>query len=60
MKAQLAGDDFVKSFQISVETYKGTVALSGFVDSSAAVDRAREIASNVAGVASVKNNLIVK
>ena len=60
VKAQLAGDDFVKSFQISVETYKGTVALSGFVDSSAAVDRAREIASNVAGVASVKNNLIVK
>ena len=33
VKALLAEDDFLKSFQISVETYKGRVQLSGFVNS---------------------------
>ena len=56
----LAADDFLKSFQIGVETYKGVVQLSGFVNSQAAVDRAVEIARTVKGVASVKNDLIVK
>ena len=60
VKAQLANDDFLKSFQISVETYKGTVQLSGFVDSQTAVDRAGQITRAVGGVKSVKNNLIVK
>ena len=57
VKALLAEDDFLKSFQISVETYKGTVQLSGFVDSQKAVDKAGEIARGVKGVKSVKNNL---
>jgi len=60
VKALLAEDDFLKSFQISVETYKGTVQLSGFVDSQQAVDKAGEIARGVKGVKSVKNNLNVK
>ena len=60
VKALLAEDDFLKSFQISVETYKGTVQLSGFVDSQNAVDKAGQIARSVGGVTSVKNNLIVK
>ena len=60
VKALLAEDDFLKSFQISVETYKGTVQLSGFVDSQKAVDKAGEIARGVKGVKSVKNNLNVK
>jgi len=60
VKALLAEDDFLKSFKISVETYKGTVQLSGFVDSQKAVDKAVEITRSVKGVASVKNNLIVK
>ena len=60
VKALLAEDDFLKSFQISVETYKGIVQLSGFVDSQKAVDKAGEIASGVKGVKSVKNNLNVK
>ena len=60
VKSQLAADDFLKSFQIGVETYKGTVQLSGFVDSQKAVDKAGEIASSVKGVKSVKNNLNVK
>ena len=60
IKAQLAGDSFLKIFQISVETFKGTVQLSGFVNSQKDVERADEIARNVKGVRSVKNNLILK
>src|SRR5512139_3877850 len=60
VKSLLAEDDFFKSFQISVETYKGTVQLSGFVNSQQAVDKAGQIARSVQGVKSVKNNLIVK
>ena len=60
VKALLAEDDFLKSFQIGVETYKGTVQLSGFVNSRQAVNKAGEIARSVKGVRSLKNNLIVK
>ena len=60
LKSQLAGDDFLKSFEISVETYKGVVQMSGFVDTQLAVNRAGEIARGVQGVKSVKNNLNVK
>jgi hyperosmotically inducible protein len=60
VKTLLANDDFLKSFQISVETYKGVVQLSGFVNTQAAIDKARDIARGVAGVKSVKNNLILK
>ncbi len=60
VKSLLAADDFLKSFEITVETYKGTVQLSGFVNSQQAVDKAGQIASSVKGVQSVKNNLMVK
>ena len=60
VKSLLAEDDFLKSFKISVETYKGTVQMSGFVNSQQAVDKAGQIASSVKGVRSVKNDLIVK
>jgi len=60
VKSLLAADDFLKSFQISVETYKGTVQLSGFVNTQKTVDKAVEIARSVNGVKSVKNSLIVK
>jgi osmotically-inducible protein OsmY len=61
VKTLLANDDFFKSFhQISVETYKGTVQLSGFVNSQQAVDEAGQLARSAPGVKSVKNDLIVK
>jgi osmotically-inducible protein OsmY len=60
VKTLLANDAFFKSFQISVETYKGVVQLSGFVNSQQAVDKAGQIARGVQGVNAVKNNLIVK
>jgi osmotically-inducible protein OsmY len=60
VKTLLANDAFFKSFQISVESFKGIVQLSGFVNSQQAVDQAGQIARSVQGVNSVKNNLIVK
>lgn len=60
VKSLLAEDNFLKSFKISVESFKGTVQLSGFVDSQRAVDKAVEITRSVKGVKSVKNDLIVK
>ena len=60
VKSLLAADDFLKSFEIGVETYKGAVQLSGFVGSQKAIDKASEIARSVKGVKSVKNDLIVK
>ncbi len=60
IKSLLAADDFLKSFRISVETFQGTVQLSGFVNSQKAVDKAAEIVRSVKGVKSLKNNLIVK
>ena len=59
-KTLLAEDDFIKSFQISVETYQGTVQLSGFVDSKKTADKAEEFVKSVKGVKSIQNNLIVK
>ena len=60
VKAALANDDFLKSFQISVTSYKDTVQLSGFVNSQAAKDKAGELARKVKGVKKVENDLIVK
>jgi len=60
VKTELANDNLLKSFQISVETRKAIVQLSGFVDSQYAVDQAGRIARGVAGVKSVQNDLVVK
>ena len=60
VKTDLAADEFLKSFQISVETRKGVVELSGFVDTQKSKDRAGQIARGVGGVKSVRNALIVK
>lgn len=60
VKAAFVHDDYIKSFDISVETFKGTVQLSGFVDNSEQKTRAGEVARGVNGVHDVKNNLTVK
>ena len=60
VKSLLAEDDFLKSFQIGVETFKGVVQLSGFVNSQEAVNKAVEITKSVKWVKDVKNDLIVK
>ncbi|HEY5999307.1 MAG TPA: BON domain-containing protein [bacterium] len=60
VKAAILGEPTLKVFQINVETFKGEVQLSGFVDSAERVTRAGEVARGVKGVKSVKNSLIVK
>jgi len=60
VKAGILNDPILKVFQINVESYKGVVQLSGFVDSLKASNRAVQVASSVKGVQSVKNDLEVK
>ena len=60
VKSAILQDPELKVLQINVETFKGVVQLSGFVNSPQAVSRAVEVARGVSGVKSVKNNLIVK
>lgn len=60
VKAAIFAEPSLKTFQINVETFKGVVQLSGFVDTAQQVGKAGEVAAGVKGVKSVKNNLIVK
>jgi osmotically-inducible protein OsmY len=60
VKAEIYNDPMLKVLQINVESFKGVVQLSGFVDSSQASTRAVEVAKSVKGVQSVKNSLVVK
>jgi osmotically-inducible protein OsmY len=57
VKAALVADPTTKAHQISVETFKGVVQLSGFVDTSEARSRAEQVAETVDGVKDVKNDL---
>lgn len=58
--SQLAVSDETSALDIEVETHKGVVQLSGFVDSSSEKHAAKRIAESVDGVREVENNLIVK
>ena len=59
VKAKLIDDPVTKAYQINVETFKGTVQLSGSVDSAEARSRATQLARDVGGVKDVKNSLQV-
>jgi hyperosmotically inducible protein len=60
VKAALLADANIKSFDFKVETRKGEVLLSGFVDNQSQLDRATAITHAVSGVKSVQNNVILK
>jgi len=60
VKSALLAEDDVKSFDIKVETFNGTVQLSGFVDSQWQIDKAGQVARSVEGVQVVKNDLVHK
>lgn len=60
VKAALLKDLRLKGLNVSVETHKGTVLLSGFVDNEEQAKRAAEIAAGVEGVTAVRNSLFVK
>jgi osmotically-inducible protein OsmY len=57
VKAEIFNEPTLKVTQINVETFKNVVQLSGFVDSTANMNKAVEIARSVKGVASVKNDM---
>jgi hyperosmotically inducible periplasmic protein len=60
VKAGLLKDPEVSALDVGVETYKGRVLLSGFVDSREQVRKAKRIASAVRGVQAVQDSLLVK
>ncbi len=60
VKAALVNDPNVSAAEVNVETFKGVVQLSGFVNSRADMNRAIELARNVPGVKSVKNDMRLK
>ena len=60
VKAAIFHEPSLKSAEINVETFKGTVQLSGFVSSRADINKAVEVARGVNGVKSVKNDMRLK
>lgn len=60
VKSALLADPDVKSFDFKVETRKGEVQLSGFVDNQAQIDRATAVTRAVAGVKNIDNKLSLK
>jgi osmotically-inducible protein OsmY len=60
VRGKLIGDKDLNVFQIDVTSFKGTVQLSGFVNSASAKARAGKVAASVRGVKAVHNNLIIK
>lgn len=57
VKAAILNEPGLKSAQINVETFKGTVQLSGFVATNGEVVRAGDVTRQVKGVQSVKNDI---
>ena len=60
VKSAIFNDASLKTNDISVETVKGRVQLSGYVDTSADIAQAAAVARSVGGVTSVKNDLLLK
>ncbi len=60
VKTAIFNEPTLKSAEINVETFKGKVQLSGFVNSKQDVDKAVMVARTVKGVDSVKNDMRVK
>jgi hyperosmotically inducible protein len=60
VKADIFKEPELKSMAIHVETEKGVVMLSGFVDSKADADKAVRLAKSVEGVSNVKSAIKVK
>jgi hyperosmotically inducible protein len=60
VKAKLIEDSTTKAYHINVETQKGVVQLTGFVNSTEEKARAAQLAGGVDGVVSVKNDLEIR
>lgn len=57
VKTAIFNEPSLTSMEISVETFKGVVQLSGFVSSANAISKAADVARRVDGVVSVKNDM---
>ena len=60
VKAALLREQQLKSLDVSVETYRGEVLLSGFIKDEAQRKKALQVASAVSGVTGVKDGLAVR
>ena len=60
VKTAFATDDQVSALAINVETFRGTVQLSGFAKTQAEINRAVELARGVEGVQNVRNDIRLK
>lgn len=60
VKAKLVEDPVTKAHQINVDTFKGVVQLSGFVETNEARVRALQIAREVDGVKQVKDSMEIR
>lgn len=60
IKSEFVKDAQVNALDVSVETFKGHVQLSGFADTPLAIRRADSIARLVSGVKSVDNDIRLK
>ncbi len=60
VKAAIFAEPGLRTLQISVDTVKGVVTLTGSVDSPANKDRSKALAGAVAGVKEVRNLLVSK
>ena len=60
VKAAILNEETLKSAEVNVETFKGVVQLSGFVNSEADIAKAAQVAREVKGVTSVKNDMRLK
>jgi len=60
VKAAIFNESTLKSAEINVETFKGVVQMSGFVNSQVDINTAVSLARSVDGVVSVKNDMRLK
>jgi len=60
IKKAFASDELVRARDVKVESFRGTVQLSGFVDTAEQKERAESLAKAIPGVKAVENNIIVK
>ena len=60
VKAAILNEPTLKSAEINVETFKGKVQLSGFVNSQGDINRAVQVTQGIKGVTTVKNDMRLK
>ncbi len=60
VKSAFVKDPLVKALDVKVDTFKGVVQLSGFVDTAEQKARAEQIAAGTTGVTTVRNNITIK